>query len=267
MDPLKYALVNPANLRPNPNDKRDRTTSAYRDWLRKLTEDVKERGIRNPIQVMRDGEHLVVLAGETRRQAGLAAGLDKVPVNILDRPLTAGEMLIEALLENEMRRGFTDLERAEMYAEIMKVNGWSQAELAYHLKVSPGQVSKVVAVSSKLPDDLKALIGKGEGKIGPKPAYHVSRLPDHGVMREVAKKFLDGLLTAESLEVEVAKRLGKRPKKTKAVKGKTQKGLSFVLPADYATALAEVAALAEALRKSERLGLPIASVPALLKGT
>jgi ParB family chromosome partitioning protein len=266
MDPQKFALVNPASLRPNPNDKRDRSTSAYREWLSVLTRDVKERGIRTPIQVMRDGDYLVVLAGETRRQAALAAGLDKVPVNILDRPLTMGEMLVEMLLENEMRRGFTDLERAEMYAEIIKANNWSQAELAHHLKITAGQVSKVMAVSTKLPEELKALIGNGEGRIGPRAAYQLSKLPDHGAMRELAKKLLDGLLTAESLEVEVAKRLGKRPKKSKAVKGKTAKGLSFVLPADYATAQGEVAALTEALKKSEKLGLPLASVPALLKG-
>ena len=267
MDQQKYALVNPASLRANPNDKRDRSTSAYREWLALLASDVKERGIRNPIQVMRAGDALIVLAGETRRQAALAAGLDKVPINILDRPLTTGEMLLEVLLENEMRRGFTDLERAEMYADIQKANDWSQAELAHHLKITAGQVSKVMAVSSKLPEELKALIGKGEGKIGPRAAYQLSRLPDHAAMRELARKLLDGVLTADSIEMEVAKRLGKRPKKTKVVKGKTAKGLSFVLPADYATAQAEIAALTEALKKSERLGLPIASVPALLKGT
>jgi ParB family transcriptional regulator, chromosome partitioning protein len=266
MEPQKYILVNPASLRPNPNDKRDRTTTAHREWLARLTCDVKERGIRSPLLVMRSGEVLVVLAGETRRQAALAAGLDKVPVIILDRPLTTGEELMEVLLENEMRRGFTDLERAEMYAEILKANDWSQADLAHHLKLTAGQVSKVLAVSSKLPEELKALIGKGPGKIGPRAAYQLSRLPDHGAMRELAKKFLDGLLTAESLEVEVAKRLGKRPKKAKAVKGKTPRGLFFLLPPDYATAQTEVAALNEALKKSERLGLPMASVPALLKG-
>jgi ParB family chromosome partitioning protein len=265
MDPQNFALVNPASIRPNPNDKRDRTTTAYRGWLALLTCDVKERGIRNPIQVMRNGDFLVVLAGETRRQAALAAGLDKVPVNILDRPLTTGEMLMEVLLENEMRRGFTDLERAEMYAEILKANEWSQAELAHHLKITAGQVSKVMSVSSKLPEDMKALIGKGDGKIGPRRAYQLSRLPDHGAMRELARKLLDGTLTAESLEVEVAKRLDKPPKKTKVVKGKTLKGLSFALPADYATAQAEVASLTEAIKKAEKLGLPLSSVPALLK--
>ena len=106
-------------------------------------------------------------------------------------------MLLETLLENEMRRGFTDLERAEMYAEIMKANDWSQCELAHHLKITPGQVSKVMAVSSKLPEDVKALIGKGEGKVGPRAAYQLSRLPDHAAMRELASKLLDGLLTAE----------------------------------------------------------------------
>ena len=267
MDPQKYALVNPASLRPNPNDKRDRSSTTYREWLALLTSDVKERGIRNPIQVMRVGDSLVVLAGETRRQAAIAAGLDKVPVNILDRPLTTGEMLLEVLLENEMRRGFNDLERAEMYTDILKANEWSQTDLAHHLKITAGQVSKVMAVSSKLPEELKSVIGRGEGQIGPRAAYQLSRLPDQEAMRELGRKLVDGLLTAETLEVEIAKRLGKRPKKTKAVKGKTPGGLSFVLPPDYATAQAEVAALTEALKKSERLGLPMESVPALLKGT
>jgi ParB family transcriptional regulator, chromosome partitioning protein len=266
MDPQKFALVCTASLQRNPNDKRDRSTSAYREWLAQLTRDIKERGIRNPIQAMRNGDVLVVLAGETRRQAAIAAGMDKVPVNILDRPLTAGEMLMEALLENDMRRDFTDLERAEMYADIMKANSWSQVELAHHLKTTPGQVSKVLAVSSKLPEDVKALIGKGEGKVGPRAGYHISRLSDHGAMREMARKLLDGLLTTEALEVEVAKRVGKRPKKAKVVKGKTPKGLSFLLPPDFATAQAEVATLMETIKKAEKLGLPLSSVPTLLKG-
>jgi len=264
MDLQKYGLVAPAALRANPNDKRDRSTAAYREWLAALTSDVKKRGIRNPIQAMRDGEGLVVLAGETRRQAAIAAGLDKVPVNILDRPLSAGEMLLEALLENEMRRGWSDLERAEMYAEIMAANEWTQAELAHHLNRKRGQVSKVMAVSSKLPDDLKAVIGKGPGKIGPRAGYQLSRLPDHVAMRELAGKLVDGLLTTDLLEVEIAKRLGKGTRKPKAVKGKTQKGLSFVLPSDYVTAQTEVALLMESLKKAERLGLPLSSVPALV---
>jgi len=265
MDSQKIAMVDPASLRPNPNDKRDRTTKTYRERLARLTRDVMERGIRNALQVMCSSDFLVVLAGETRRQAALAAGLEKVPVNILDRPLTTGEELLEMLLENEMRWDFTDLERAEMYVEIQRANDWSQAELAHHLKITAGQVSKVLSVSSKLPEDVKALIGKGEGKIGPRAAYQLSRLPDHSAMRELAKKLFNGLLTAESIEGEVAKQLGKRPTKNKVVKGKTPKGLSFVLPSDYATAQAEVAALMEAIKKAEKLGLPISSVPALLK--
>jgi len=266
MDLDEYAFVSPADLRPNPNDKRDRGTPAYREFLAALTSDVKKRGILNALRVMRDAGFLVVLAGETRRQAALAAGLDKVPVNILDRPLSPGEMLLETLLENEMRHSFSELERAELYAEVMAANGWTQAELAHHLNRKRGQVSKVMAVSSKLPDDLKAVIGKGPGKIGPRAAYQLSRLPDHVAMRELAGKLLDGLLTTDLLEVEIAKRLGKGTRKPKAVKGKTQKGLSFVLPADYATAQAELALLMESLKKAERLGLPLSSVPALIKG-
>src|SRR5438045_3979574 len=108
------ATANPADLWPPESDARDRSTPAYLAWEQQLAEDIRKRGVLSPIHVMRQGERLVVLTGETRRRAALHAGLREVPIIIRDRPLSEAEMAMERLLENEMRADFTDAERAEL---------------------------------------------------------------------------------------------------------------------------------------------------------
>lgn len=257
--------VHPSTLHPNPDDKRDRTTPEYREWEYTLSQDVKERGIKNPILAMRSGDKLVILAGMTRWKAALLAGLQAVPVLVQDRPLTRGEMLLEQLLENELRKGFSDLERAELYAELMQENGWTPAELARALKVSPGHISKVMAVSRRLPEDLRALIGSGEGKLGPSVAYQLSRLNDESEMRALAEKFIKGLLKRDSLEALVSSRLGKRQPKAKPVKVSLPGVTLLIAVADLGKLLSVIELLTGAVRKLERHNLPLASLPQVVK--
>lgn len=266
MDPQKFALVLAASLLPLLNDKRDRLAPVYRQWETDLALDLKERGMRNPIQVMREGDKFRVLAGETRRRAALAAGIERVPINILDRPLTPAEMLREQLLENEMRMGFSDLERAEMYAEMIAVNNWTQAELARDLKISPGQISKVMSVSSKLPDEVKAMVGSGEGKIGPRAAYQLSRLSDVAEMIQLAQKLAAGALKVESLETIITRKVGMKTKKAKAIKVSLGGMVIILYIEDLPKIFGMMAALDGALKKVEKQGLPVSVLPALLKG-
>ena len=53
--------------------------------------------------------------------------------------------------------------------EIMKEYGWTQEELAEHLGLSPGQVSKVLQVSKRLAPDLQEKIIAGD--LHPRSAY------------------------------------------------------------------------------------------------
>lgn len=259
------AHVHPSALLPNPHDKRDRTTPEYREWEYALSQDVRERGVKNPILAMRQGDKLVILAGMTRWKSALLAGLESIPVLVQDRPLSRGEMLKEQLLENEMRRDFSDLERAELYAELMQENRWTPAELARALKISPAQVSKVMSVSRRLPEDLRALIGTGEGKLGPSVAYQLSRLKDEAEMRELAEKFIKGLLKRDSLEAVVISRLGKKQPKAKPVKVCLPGVTMMIAVADVGKLLGMIELLTGAVRKLERHNLPLASLPQVVK--
>jgi ParB family chromosome partitioning protein len=262
----KFALVSPSLLLPPLKDKRDRTSPAYREWLATLTLDVKARGVRNPVQVKREGDKFRVLAGYTRMQAAMLAALDRIPINILERDLTEGQMALETALENWMRRPLSDMEQAETILELMELNNWTQAETARHLGISPGQVSKVMAVSAKLPDELKAMIGSGEGKIGPRAAYQLSRLSEVAVMKELAERLVRGCLKVESLEAEVGRRIGKGRKKTESLKLKCGEVVIVVTGNPVEGLKAFLAKLGEAIKKLERDGADPKYLPALLKG-
>ena len=221
--------------------------------------------MRHPIYAFlrADGKH-EVLTGETRRLAAIEAGLAEVPVIILERPLTDVEILMERLLENELRSDFSPLERAKIYADLLRLNGWSQAELAVAINVSEGEVSRTLRVSKRLPADL--LDHVAGGRLCPTIAYHLSRLSDPEAMRGLADKAMKGLLTREAAVSHVTKLMGGRTRKAKPVKARTQGGVSVIIPgADADAVIAELASLIEAVKKTQKFGLPLSSLPSLLR--
>lgn len=254
-------LIHPSRLLPPSNDPRQ---SRDPEYITRLATDLKARGMRHPIYAIRKGDKLEVLTGETRRLAAQQAGLDAVPVEVLDRPLTPSETMLERLLENELRSDFSPLEKAGIYAELMRLNGWSQAELAKSVHVSPGEVSKVLAVSKRLPADLQEKVASGE--LCPTIAYQLSRLSDPATMRELAEKAMKGLLKRDSAEAQVSRLLGKRAKKAKPIKARTGRGIAAVIPdLDYDAVLGELTTLVDAVKKAQKHGLPLSSLPSLLR--
>src|ERR1019366_3843713 len=127
--------------------------------------DVRTRGVQQPIIAYREGERLRVLDGETRRLASLLAGIDSVPVLAYETAPPESELALMALQANALRLDMEDLEYATVYNDLMTLQGISQMELAELLHVSPSQVSKRMRIFNNLPEDLRGLIGRGEGKL------------------------------------------------------------------------------------------------------
>jgi ParB family transcriptional regulator, chromosome partitioning protein len=261
--PVSPSRVPPSALLPPKDDARDRGTPEYMAWERTLTADIGKRGVRSPIHVIREGNAFRVLTGETRRRCALLAGVADVPIIVHDAPLTEAEQRLEMLLENEMRSGFTDLERAVLYQQLMLLNGWSQVELARAVGKSQGAISKALTVSKKLPDDLQAMVSSG--KLCPSSAAAIARLDSQEAMREVAGKAVADNLKRDVVESLCAQKMGKRkPSLRKGIKGRTPKGVVYVLPAlDLEALAAELSGVVEALKKAQKLGLDLSAVPSL----
>ena len=158
--PLTYVLVHrhPSWLLPVANDKRTREGNDYQQHFANFFADVKTRGVQQPLIAVVDGEMARVIDGETRRQAALLAGIDSIPILVYQDALTGNDLVIAQLQANAQRRDFTELELAAIYAELMKLNNWSQADLARNIHVSPGRVSKILAISMNLCTEVQAMI-------------------------------------------------------------------------------------------------------------
>jgi ParB/RepB/Spo0J family partition protein len=264
-----YLLVHehPSWLLPVEDDKRDRGSTEYAEHFSRLTADVRVRGVMQPIIAVRKGKAAQIVDGQTRQFAALMAGVATVPILVYDQPLAESDLIIAKLQSNEMRLGFSDLERAEIYARLMELNGWTQAELARFVNVSPAQVSKVMRISKKLPEEIRLLIGDGDGQIPPNSAYHLSRLPAPEQMKEMAEKIVNGLLKRDAVETAVADCLGKRKgsKKEKPIKVVVC-GITVIFSGqDIKQIFDGFAQLDAALKKLEKHALPLASLPSLLR--
>lgn len=255
--------LHPARLLPVEQDIRtDRSSPEYRDFFDRLVADLRERGVQVPIIAFRNGDSNVTLDGETRRLGSLMAGLESVPVLVYEEK--PKDVKLASLLANSMRRGMTDQELAPLYQQLMQENGWGQADLAKAIHVSASKVSKVLAISSKLPADLQAMVSAGT--LPARAAYALSKLSDVDKQRELAEKVVKGLLKVESLEEHVAKLSGKKAKKEKPVK-LSLCGVTVILsvfdPEKIAAALVQIDG---ALKKREKHALPWSAMPQLVKG-
>lgn len=262
--PEQIQHVHPSVLLPPAKDQRDREDPTYLAHERRLTIDIRKRGVRHAIYAMQVGQKLQVLTGETRRRASLSAGVETVPVIVLQRQLSEGEILQEQLLENELRANFTPLELASIYQRLMHLHSWSQSELSTHVRASKGQIAKVLAISSKLGPEVRELVS--QGKLSPRSAYAISRLSTH-LQSELARKAAELPMAAESVEESVKTLLGGKQRKSKSVKAKSD-GVTFVAPGDWTWD--KVRELAERLKnaaaRGEKMGAPISFLANLLKG-
>lgn len=260
--PPDIISVHPAALLPPSTDLREARDPEH---VARLASAMRAEGFTGTILGRKRGDKLEVVWGETRRQAALQAGLSSIPVQVVERDLTEAESLLLQLEENDIRSDFTALERAHGYQRLMQLNKWSQAELAAAVHTSTAEVSKTLAISKRLPGDLQEMVASGD--LCPAIAYQLSRLSDPAQMRELADKAAKGLLKRDSVEVQVTRLLGKRVKKAKPIKARTGRGVAAMIPdLDYDGVLAELGSLVEAVKKAQRHGLPLASLPSLLKG-
>lgn len=193
-------------------DRKDRTTKAYYDHETALMHDIRGAGVRNPLKVITEGELFRLVCGQTRLNAARRAGLQEVPVTVLQGELTPSRLLIEELTDNNMTAGFDVLAQAEIYLELMRLNGWTtHAELCSNVPAAkPSAVTKALTTFSGLIDSLKARLRAGE--FGPRLAYQLARL-DKECQPAVYERVKG--LKVEAAEAVIGELLNGKPAKEK----------------------------------------------------
>ena len=132
--------------------------------LAELADSIAQYGLIQPITVRKlDSGYYQIIAGERRWRASRLAGLDKVPVRVIeaDDRLTA-EL---ALVENLQREGLNPIEEAKGYRTLIEAHGLTQDEVAKSVGRSRPAVTNALRLLSLSPRVLE-MVEKGELSAG-----------------------------------------------------------------------------------------------------
>lgn len=144
-DPMSE--VNVSLLDPNPHQPR-KTFDA--EEITQLCESVKTHGILQPIVVRHQGERYQVIAGERRLRAAQEAGLQSVPVHVVN--FNDQEAFEAALIENIQRSDLNPIEKALGFKDYLDRFGMNHDELAKRLGLARSTVSNLVNLLDLAPE-------------------------------------------------------------------------------------------------------------------
>lgn len=145
-------------IQPNPNQPR---TVFDEDALAQLADSIRDMGVLQPILVTRDphstDEAYLIVAGERRWRASQLAGQETIPA-VIREPL--GSDPIAALAENLHRADLNPIEEAVAYRALLDERGYTQVELAQHLKVSRARITHALGFL-RLPEEVQSRVAAG----------------------------------------------------------------------------------------------------------
>jgi len=108
-------LIDPNPYQPRQDVGIDPQTDAGRELLL-LADDIREHGVRQPLQVRRRGDRFQIVDGERRWRAALLAHLPHIPA--VEAQVGDSQMKLQALLANVQRLDLTDLDVAQALREL-----------------------------------------------------------------------------------------------------------------------------------------------------
>lgn len=143
------------------------------DEDRRLGEDMRAHGQYRPAGALPDG---TLLYGGRQLRAARLVGLKELEVKIYDQPLTETQIRLMQWSENELRAALSDPEKSDFCAELLRLNpGWTQKDLAAHLRVSEATITHLMAVFKTIPAVQDAYRG---GRLSRTDVYGISKASD-----------------------------------------------------------------------------------------
>lgn len=146
------------DIAPNPWQPRARMDPQR---LHELAESIRLHGLMQPLVVTarKDGPGWLLIAGERRWRAARQAGLERVPVVVLEADPQA--MLELAIIENVMRADLGPLEEATAFHRLIEDFGLSQAQVAARIGRSRASVANTLRLLGA-PERIQDMLTTGD---------------------------------------------------------------------------------------------------------
>lgn len=196
-------------IRPNPYQPRQDFDEKEID---SLCESIKRQGLLQPIVVRSAGAGFYELvAGERRWRASRKAGLLRMPAVI--REVDDKKMLELALVENLQRRDLNPMEKARAFRSLMKLNSWTQEQLADALGMARPTAANFLRLI-EAPLEVQDAVSRGILSMG--HARALLAVPQRATLLQLLKKTLEEDLSVRALEQLVTQRPASGPAASKA---------------------------------------------------
>jgi ParB family chromosome partitioning protein len=181
---------------PNPDQPRTVMDEAH---ISELAESIRRVGILQPVIVRPKDTGYQIIAGERRWRAARVAGLERIPVRIMNAGET--EALELALIENLQRQDLNAIEESRGYRKLLGEYDMTQAELADKVSKSRSAIANALRLLD-LPDEVQELLL--EDKLSAGHARAVLAVPDEERRIRLANK-----VVSEGLSVREAENLAR----------------------------------------------------------
>ncbi len=188
--------------------------------LQELAQSINTYGIIQPLSVRKlDEDKYELVAGERRLRAAKIAGLEKVPVIVID--ISDRESAAIALLENLQRDNLNFLEEAEAYYNLIKGHSYTQEKLAETIGKKQSTIANKIRLLRLGPEIRKIVL---ENNLTERHARALLKLSTEKLQKDilqiVIKKSLNVKNTEDLIERELSKLAnGKGENVKKKIKG------------------------------------------------
>ena len=191
--PLFVAIT---KIAPNPSQPR----KAFRqNELSELAASIREQGILQPLVVRRRGDGYELIIGERRWRASQIAGLDEVPVVVLDA--TDRQVVEMALVENVQRADLNPMELAEAFKVLIDDEEMTQDEVGRRVGLERSSVSNHLRLL-ELPTPIQQDLIDQRISMGHAKAILQVPAPQRAMVRDQ--------IVRQGLSVRAAEELGRR---------------------------------------------------------
>ena len=192
--------------------------------LAELADSIREHGIIQPLTVRKLASgYYQIIAGERRWRAARLAGLQEVPVIVMEADDRKAAEL--AMIENLQREDLNPIEEAAGFQSLMETYHMTQEEAASRVGKSRSAVANALRLLT-LPDPVHLLLE--EGKLSAGHARAILAVPSGELQKKLAQKVIAEELSVRQTEA-LTKRLAAEPREAAEPKSAAGPDLSIYL--------------------------------------
>lgn len=179
------------------------------EGLRELADSIREKGVIQPVVVVRTGDGYELVSGERRVRAARLAGLREIPAIV--REYEEAQKAEISLIENIQRQDLNSVEEAMAYQALMTEFGLTQEQLAGRVGKSRAHIANTVRLLD-LGREAKGYLADGRITAG-----HARALLSLEAQRqaEMCRRIHRQGLSVRAVEQEVARGAGTARRKTR----------------------------------------------------